>query len=1248
MGLVYLARDTRLARDVAIKVLPEKLADNPEALARFEREAKAIAALSHPNVLSIFDVGNEEGVSFVVTELLEGETLRQHIRGSAVPWRKAIDYGAAIADGLAAAHAKGVIHRDLKPENIFLTSDGGIKILDFGLARIETGVGGDAGSGDMVTKTLDTKPGTVLGTLNYMSPEQVRGKKTDARSDIFALGCVLHEMVGGQKTFSGETSADTMTAILKDEPVSVLDSCSDAGPELDRVISRCLEKKPEQRFHSATDLAFTLRGILSSTSVFKPPPEAERRQIPTLVKLLGALALSAGLIFAGWYVPQRLNKPATAPPVDVGEIRSLAVLPVDNISGDPAEEFFADSMTDALITDVSKISALKVISRPSVMPYKNTNKSLKSIARELNVDALLSSSVVRVADKVRITAQLIDGLTEDILWSDRFDGDMTDILALQADVARSIAAEVKVTLTPAEETLLADAPPVNAKAHEAYMRGLHSLQKTTKAGGLKAIEFFKQAIAEDPDFARAYAGLANAYMALTSYHLAPKETMPFAKDAATKALLLDEDSAEAHFVLGRVKLVYDWDWPGAEAEFKKALELNPNSAAVHVGYAEYLAAMLRPDESIAHLEKAEALDPVSIVQDDIYGLALFMSRRYDRTIEFCRRVIHTDADFFAGHLWLGLALSMDGRYPEAIEELKEARRLSDAPLVAASLGDIYARSGDAQSAREIIDYLVEEAKTRYVCPYEVGVIYVGLSEEDAAFERLDQACEDRSDCIPWLQADPRLDPIRSDPRFDAVLRRAGFTPPQRDHDGAAAPQPVKKVLVVLPFDNRSGNPDARYLADEIPASIIDSLSMLSQLQVVPRSTAFRHRDRIDDVAAVGKLLGAYAVLTGQINTRGDELRIRAELIEVATNRQLWSQRYDQSLADTLAVETEITERIATALQVQFGVTELARLMQRCPANTKAHCKYLEGRYWWNKRSLASVRKSIELFDEALSLDPQYALAHVGMADSYCVLGWAYDRPSDTFPKARAAAEKALAIDPDFAEAYPAIGFVRLVYDWDAAGAKKAFDSAIALDPVYAKAHHWYTMYLLLTGRPDEGLASARQARKLDPGSLMINWSVGTALLVGRDYAAAAKQLQHTLEMEPNFLPAQQMLGTVYQRMERYDEAIEIYRRLHDHDGRTAINAGKLGLLYALAGRRAEALEELRILEELAEERYIPPLAFAEIHAGLGDKDEAFTWLDRAIKERDCHVVFLRSSPTFDELRADPRFQDLLRRIGSEP
>ncbi len=293
MGLVYLAHDTRLDREVAIKVLPEKLADNPDSLARFEREARAVAALSHPNILAIFDVGNTEGVSFVVTELLEGETLREHLRGSAVPWRKAIDYGSAIADGLAAAHAKGVIHRDLKPENIFLTSDGGVKILDFGLARMEA-VGGasDGSQADTPTKTLDTKPGTILGTLNYMSPEQVRGKQTDARSDIFALGCVLHEMVGGQKTFSGETSADTMTAILKDEPVSVLDSCTDAGPELDRVISRCLEKKPEQRFHSATDLAFTLRGILSSTSVFKPPPEVERRGIPTMIKFAGALALS--------------------------------------------------------------------------------------------------------------------------------------------------------------------------------------------------------------------------------------------------------------------------------------------------------------------------------------------------------------------------------------------------------------------------------------------------------------------------------------------------------------------------------------------------------------------------------------------------------------------------------------------------------------------------------------------------------------------------------------------------------------------------------------------------------------------------------------------------------------------------------------------------------------------------------------------------------------------------------------------
>ena len=1147
MGLVYLARDARLDREVAIKVLPEKLADNPDSLARFEREARAVAALSHPNILAIFDVGNEEGVSFVVTELLEGETLREHLRGSPVPWRKAIDYGSAIADGLAAAHAKGVVHRDLKPENIFLTSDGGVKILDFGLARMEAGVGGaeDAGSGDMPTKTLDTKPGTVLGTLNYMSPEQVRGKKTDARSDIFALGCVLHEMVGGQKTFSGETSADTMTAILKDEPLSVIDSCTDAGPELDRVISRCLEKKPEQRFHSATDLAFTLRGILSSTSVFKPPPEVGRRRMPAYVKFGGALALSVALIFAGWKVAQWQNKPAAAPPGEVGRIRSLAVLPLDNISGDPEEEFFADSMTEALITDLSKISALKVISRPSVMRYKNTKKSPMSIARELKVDALLLGSVVRVADKVRITGQLIHAGTEDNLWSDTFSGDLTDILTLQAEVAQSIAAGIEVTLTPDEESLLANAPPVNAKAHEAYMRGLHSLQRKTRAGWDKAIEFFDEAINEDPEFALAHAGLARAYIGLTTTHLAPKETMPFARDAATKALLLDENSAEAHAVLGTVKLTYDWDWVGAEVEFKRALELNLNSASAHLGYAEYLAAMLRPDESLAHLEKAEALDPVSIVQSDIYGLALFMGRRYDLTIEFCRRAIRTDPDFWAPHAWLGLALSMDGRYAEAIEELKESRRLNDIPLVAASLGDVFARSGDAQSAWDIIDHLDEEAKTRYVCPYEVGVIYVGLSEQDEAFGRLDQACDDRSDCIPWLQADERLDPIRPDPRFDALLRRAGFTPPERDDIGAAALPRDQIVLAVLPFEGLSADTDTNYLKEEIPASIIQSLSRLSDLQVIPRSTAFRYDVGSKDTATIGHELGATAVLTGQINARGDGLSIRAELVDVGSNRQLWGERYNRKSADLIEVEEDIARNISDKLRLELTGEERRSLAKRDTENAEAYRKYLEGVFWWNKRTEQGFMRAIKLFDEAIALDPNYALAHAGKAETYVMMGVYTRPPGEVMPLGKAAAEQAITLDPGLAAPYASLGWIHGFHEWHWDQAEAAFVKAIELNPRYETARQWYCVLLVVLGRFDEAQREIDQAAALDPGSSIINKNYGSPAYYRRDFDVARQRLVRALEMDPGFAATHQALGTLYLSQRKFDEAIAGFRKVRE-------------------------------------------------------------------------------------------------------
>jgi len=463
MGEVYRARDTRLDRDVAIKVLPERLANDADALARFEREAKAVAALSHPNILAIHDVGHERGTSFVVTELLEGETLRERLRRSAIPWRKAVEIGIEIAEGLSAAHAKGIIHRDLKPENIFLTQDGVVKILDFGLARVTPGAGVPPElQANTPTMTLDTRPGTVLGTVNYMSPEQISGRATDPRTDIFSFGCVLYEMISGRRAFGGERVAEITTAILRDEPPTLADSGRAVPSELDRVIMRCHEKKPEQRIQSARDLSFALRDLLSDSGPSKRPAEYAGRRTRTMLVFqlaVGVVAVAALLLtlnVGGWR--ERLFSRPQA-----GTISSLAVLPLENVSRDPEQEYFVDGMTEALISDLAKIGGLKVISRTSVMRYKATTKSLPEIAKELNVDAVVEGSVLRVGERVRITAQLIHAATDEHLWAESYDRDLRDILRLHSEVARTIAQQIKVTLTPQVQARMVEVRPSTPK-----------------------------------------------------------------------------------------------------------------------------------------------------------------------------------------------------------------------------------------------------------------------------------------------------------------------------------------------------------------------------------------------------------------------------------------------------------------------------------------------------------------------------------------------------------------------------------------------------------------------------------------------------------------------------------------------------------------------------------------------------------------------------------------------------------------
>ena len=761
MGEVYRGRDPRIGREVAIKVLPASFSKDPDRLRRFAREAQAAGVLNHPNVLVVYDVGEQEGSPYIVTELLEGETLRTRLAAGPLPIATSLDFTQQISRGLAAAHEKGIVHRDLKPENLFITRDGRVKILDFGLAKL-TQLETKAPTSETPTET-GTEAGVTLGTVGYMSPEQVRGLPADARSDIFAFGAVLYEMLSGRRAFQSGSRVETLNAILKEEPTPL------GSPALDRVIRRCLAKEPEKRFQSAADVAFGL-GDASSEPAASPVDRPRRFRSPAVA------AVAAVALIAVAFVLIRRVGPVPAAAGSRPRFQSLAVLPLANFSGDRDQEYFSDGMTEAVISDLAQVSALKVISRTSVMQYKDTRKPLRQIASELHVDAVVEGSVTRAGDQVRITAQLIDAKSDEHLWAHDYERDVRDVLSLQGEVARAIAQAVRARLTPAEEKRLVNTRPIDPAAQEAYLKGRFFLGKGTEDAIVKALGYFRASIEKDPLFARGYAGLADAYSGLRSLYRSPREVMPQAQAAAARAVELDDSLAEGHVSLGFVRMFYEYDWSAAETQLRRAIALNPNLAEAHDGLALYLMANERHAEAISEIERAAQLDPLSpIVLGDL-SWVYYGARRYDRAAGAARKLLELDPVSPWGHAALGLALEKSGQADEAIVELEKAAASDRSVTILEWLGGAYASAGRATDAKRIVGELVARSHKGYVCPYEVATIYAGLGEKDSAFAWLRQGVEERADCMPWIQADSKIDPLRSDPRYAAILTRVGFPP----------------------------------------------------------------------------------------------------------------------------------------------------------------------------------------------------------------------------------------------------------------------------------------------------------------------------------------------------------------------------------------------------------------------------------------------------------------------------------------
>jgi len=813
MGEVYLAQDTSLNRKVALKVLPAEVASDQDRMRRFKQEATSAASLNHPNIAHVYEIGQANDLNFIAMEYVDGTTLRDKIHREHEELSKLLRVLQHVAEGLAKAHDAGIVHRDLKPDNIMITSDGHAKVLDFGLAKlIEPPTTGDSiPSGEEPTILQQhSTPGLILGTMGYMSPEQAQGKtkSIDNRSDIFSFGCILFEAITGQRPFTGNDHIEILNKLIR-EPAPLLAAFNpNASADLQRIVRRCLAKDPNERYQNIKDVAIELKevrrelqesGIESTVPLLSSDSREASSEAQTIrIQSQRATAESPARASSAEFIVNGLKRHKTATiagalliviaaaalgirsylharSTEVA-VESIAVIPFVNENKDPGDDWISDGLTESIINNLTQLPNLRVIARSSVFRYKGQGIDPVVVGKKLDVRAVLAGRITQRGDTMLISAELIDIRDNKQLWGEQYERRLADMLSVQREIAREITNNLRPTLSGVEQSRMNKQMTASSEAYELYLKGRFYWNKRTPSDLQKAISLFEEAVDKDPNYAMAYSGIADSYAFLTAYTVeSPRQLMPKAKEAALKALALDDNLAAAHASLGQITAYYDYDFPTAEREYRRAIELNPNYAPAHQWLAEHLAAMKRNDEALAEIRRALELDPVSVIMNRIYADILVDGRKYDEAIRQYQKTIDLDPNFPTAHFFLGRAYEAKGMYDDAVRSYTRAAELGTVLKdVLVKTNDVYKKSGWKAYVQFNLDQLVVNAPQRRFPAFTIATFYAKLGQDDEALRWLEKGYEERDFRMTVLSVSFEFDRLRSDPRFRELVRRMGL------------------------------------------------------------------------------------------------------------------------------------------------------------------------------------------------------------------------------------------------------------------------------------------------------------------------------------------------------------------------------------------------------------------------------------------------------------------------------------------